>query len=353
MPERDDIISEKYRICEPLGAGAMGIVFSAVHLETEKQVALKWLNPALSSYPSTVERFKREAKATGRIHHPNVVVIHDCGEHLGQVYLVMELLTGRTLRARLNAAPSGKLSLDEALELMFPIMRGVAAAHAAGVLHRDLKPENVFLAESPDGLPTVPKVLDFGVAKLQRDTQFAPQLSMPGSVLGTFQYMAPEQLRTETNLDEGVDIFALGAILYEMLLGAPPYQADNPVDLALQLLDAEAPSLQSRDPAHSQALSDVVARALLRERGQRYASVEDFATALEALSEHHCFRGPSRAMPSSQPGLPAPHAATQAANTPLSEAALVAGSGHAQNADPPAGSPPMAAAPFAAVSGAL
>src|SRR5690349_3069557 len=117
MPEPGEIISAKYRILERLGSGAMGIVYSALHLDTDKKVALKWLNPAMSTLPDGQERFKREAKATGRIHHPNVVAVHDCGEHEGQLYLVMEFLAGSTLRAKLTAARQGRLSLPEALEL--------------------------------------------------------------------------------------------------------------------------------------------------------------------------------------------------------------------------------------------
>ncbi|MEY4580116.1 MAG: hypothetical protein RL701_4819 [Pseudomonadota bacterium] len=298
MPEREEIINGKYRILDRLGAGAMGVVFTAVHMDTEKQVALKWLNPALSSLPSSVERFKREAKLTGRIHHPNVVAVHDCGEHEGQLYLVMEYLHGRTLRARMAEAPAGRMLLDEALGVLFPVMRGVAAAHAALVLHRDIKPENVFLAESPDGLDPIAKVLDFGLAKMQQDVSFKRQLSMPGSVLGTYQYMAPEQLQPRVEVDARVDVYALGAMLYEMLTGAPPYRADNPVDLVLQLHDGEPPLLTAHVPELSDELSHVVAKALARARDERFASVEDFAFALEPFTTQHQFRGSGARNPS-------------------------------------------------------
>jgi len=309
-----DIINGRYRILEQLGAGAMGIVFSAVHIDTEKRVALKWLNPAVSSVPSSAERFKREAKATGRINHPNVVAVHDSGEHDGQLYLAMEFLAGRTLRTHLTEVRAGRLSLDEALGLFFPIMRGIAAAHAAGVLHRDLKPENVLLVESPDGLAAIPKVLDFGLAKLRSEAEFAAKLSMPGSVLGTYQYMAPEQIRSQGEVDERADVYALGAMLYEMLSGGPPYRADNPIDLVLQLHASEAPLLDVASASLPDDLAPVVAKALARDRDERFSSVESFAAALEPFTQQLRFRGGAQLMA----------AAVEAANSPKKTKALSA-----------------------------
>jgi eukaryotic-like serine/threonine-protein kinase len=291
MPERGDLINGRYQLLEPLGEGAMGIVYAAVHIDTEKRLAIKWLSPALGSNQASIERFKLEAKATGRIHHPNVVAVYDCGEHDGQLYIVMELLEGQTLRSRLQQAPDGRLRCDEALSVMFPVLRGVAAAHDAGVLHRDLKPENVFLAASPDGMEPIPKVLDFGLAKLHTDVSKLMQLSMPGSLLGTFQYMAPEQLRPVGDLDARVDVYALGAMLYELLSGQPPHRADNPVDLVLQIHAAEPQPLSARLPDVSPQLDQVLARALSRDRAARYENVAAFAVALEACSARHRFRG--------------------------------------------------------------
>ena len=295
MPQAGDIIQDKYRILAPIGGGAMGLVFSAVHIATEKQVALKWLNPAIASLSGSAERFQREARATGRIHHPNVVAVHDVGEHAGQPYLAMEYLAGPTLRAHLATARGGNLQLEAALGLLFPIMRGVAAAHAAGVLHRDLKPENVLLAELPDGLEPVPKVLDFGLAKVRSETSGLTKLSMPGSVLCTYQYMAPEQFRASDEVTERVDVYALGAMLFEMLTGEPPYRADNAVDLVLQIHASEPPPLASLVPALPAELTPVVARAVAREPAARFATVEAFAMALEPFTRQHRFRGTAAA----------------------------------------------------------
>lgn len=308
MPQIGDVISDKYRILERLGAGGMGVVFLAVHLDTEKRVALKWLNPAIAQVPTGKERFKREAKATGRIHHPNVVSVHDWSEHLGELYIVMEYLSGCTLRAHLMQAHNHRLAVESALSLMFPIMRGVAAAHAVRVLHRDLKPDNVWLAESPDGLPPVPKVFDFGLAKLRNATGLSAKLSVPGSVLGTFQYMAPEQLTAHAELDERSDVYSLGAMLYEMLAGAPPYRADNAVDLMLQLRAGDPPPLHTIDAEVPAGLSEVVGLALARDPGERYASVEVFAAGLESWSGAKRFRTGGGSRPTVPPDFvpPAP-----------------------------------------------
>lgn len=283
MPEVGDTVSDKYRILESVGAGAMGVVFRALHLDTEKHVALKWLNPALTKVPTSVERFKREAKATGRINHPNVVSVYDLGQHAGEYYIVMEFLAGDTLRAHLNAAPERRLGTAEALQIILPVMGGVAAAHGAGVLHRDLKPENVLLAqpsEANGNMQPVPKVLDFGLAKVRNDTRSSANLSLPGSVLGTYHYMAPELLKADGELDERSDVYALGAMLYEMLSGEPPYSADNAIDLVLRMHDTEARPLHTHGLSLPEGLSEVVQQALARDPSLRYGSVEELSAAL-------------------------------------------------------------------------
>ncbi|MDB4985298.1 MAG: serine/threonine protein kinase [Myxococcaceae bacterium] len=268
----------------------MGVVFEAVNTATEKQVALKFLSPSLALATEAAERFKLEARATGRIHHPNVVAIHDCGMRDGSLFLVMELLKGRVLREWLS---NRQLDLAAACQILIPVMRGVAAAHAAGVLHRDLKPDNIFLADSPDGLEPVPKVLDFGLAKLSAAGDKVTQLSAIGAVMGTYQFMAPEQLRSQGELDARVDVYALGAVLFQMLAGRPPYRADNPVDLALQILESEAPAITSFAIVPEGA-APVLARALARDRSARYGSIEEFAVALEPFSGGTYFRGSKR-----------------------------------------------------------
>jgi serine/threonine-protein kinase len=295
LPKPGDIVGSKYRIVSSIGAGGMGVVFEAVHVDTEGSVALKWLSPELSSSPAAVERFKVEARATGRIRHPNVVAIHDIAEHNGSMYLVMELLRGSSLRTRLSR---GICDLPEALQILFPVMRGVAAAHAMQVLHRDLKPENIFLAESPDGLEPIPKVLDFGIAKLSSDSSSGiPQLSATGFFMGTYPYMSFEQLHARKDLDARVDVYALGAVLYNMLTGELPWKADNPVDLALRMMQSDPEPATTYVPSLPAGLAPVMTRALARERDQRYASVDEFAAALEPFAGTLRYRGAGRTGP--------------------------------------------------------
>jgi serine/threonine-protein kinase len=288
LPKAGDIVGRKYRIAASIGAGGMGVVYEALHVDTEGPVALKWLNPELSSSAEAVERFKIEARAMGRIHHPNVVAVHDLGEHEGSLYLVMELLKGGSLRKRME---QGRMSLAECLQVLFPVMRGVAAAHSVKVLHRDLKPDNIFLAESPDGLEAAPKVLDFGIAKLCSDSERTSAVSAKTTMMGTYQYMPFEQLHGRKDLDDRVDVYALGCVLYSMLSGRLPYQADNPVDLALQMLQADPKPVTVHQSGLPSGLSQVIAKALARDRAERFASVDQFALALEPFAQGLRYRG--------------------------------------------------------------
>ncbi|MDB4990613.1 MAG: uncharacterized protein JWN04_5791, partial [Myxococcaceae bacterium] len=167
LPEPGAIIDQRYRIDEKLGAGGMGVVFAATHLQTHKPVALKWMHQGLllrsdSEQSSARRRFEREARIAARVRHPNLVDVQDASSDAQRSYLVMERLEGETLGARMKREP---LAWDELLALLLPTLRGVAALHREGVIHRDLKPENIFLAQGVDGL--CPKVLDFGVAALR------------------------------------------------------------------------------------------------------------------------------------------------------------------------------------------
>jgi eukaryotic-like serine/threonine-protein kinase len=315
LPKPGDLVGRKYKIIRPIGSGGMGVVYQAINVDTEGHVALKWLNPQLSSSAEATERFKREAKVTARIQHPNVVAVHDCGEHEGQLYLIMELLRGCSLRERLNKEP---MVPESACRLLLPVMRGVAAAHAAGVLHRDLKPENIFLCELPDGLEPVPKVLDFGIAKLGYDAD-ETALSAQSAVLGTYQYMAPEQLRRQRDLDARADIYAMGVVLYRMLTGAMPYDADNPVDLALQILQSEAPRLSQHISSAPSELEKAVARALARDRYERYPSMNEFAVALEPFTGGLRYRGSSHDVPKEGPAQPHNVRRARAQPTPFAD----------------------------------
>jgi len=294
-----------YRVLRRVGAGGMGVVLEAINLDTEGKVALKFLSPELLGNPEAVKRFRLEAKATGRIQHPNVVAVHNIGEHQGQLYLVMEFLRGQSLRDHLT---KGLFAVERALNILFPVMRGVAAAHAVGVLHRDLKPENIFLAEA-DGLEPTPKVLDFGIAKLTSEAE-GTSASARTAFMGTYQYMAFEQLHARKDLDVRVDVYALATVLYHVLTGALPYKADNPVDLALAMLQSDPTPITRHDSSLPAGLSDVITVALARDREQRFPDIDTFATALEpwagGLRYRQTVAGASFASPM-QPGVRAAH----------------------------------------------
>jgi hypothetical protein len=279
MLEPGEIVAGRYQVLRTLGAGGMGVVFEALELETQAPVAIKCLHPDVARMRGAAQRFAREAEAIARVHHPNVVSLHEFGEYQGQLYLVLERLRGVSLRAFMRGR---QLSREEACRVLLPVLRGVAAAHAAGVLHCDLKPENIFLAEPGQGRAPVPKVLDFGLARL-RDPQSFATLGISSPLLGTYRYMAPEQLRAQGALDERADVYALGAIAYELLTGELPYRASNPVDLALQLLESEAVLATYHVPSLPEGLALALARALSRDRALRFPSVKDFANVLAAF----------------------------------------------------------------------
>src|SRR5712692_2591655 len=209
-----------YEVLAPLGAGGMGEVWKARDARLGREVAIKVLPPSYSRDPDRLRRFEQEAKAAGLLNHPNITAVHDIGMHEGAPYIVTELLEGETLRERLAAGP---LPQRKALDFAGQIAQGLAAAHEKGIVHRDLKPENLFVTK--DGRV---KILDFGLAKLERpDSEGAGQTNMPteaagtepGVLLGTLGYMSPEQVRGRP-ADPRSDIFAFGAILYEMLSGS-------------------------------------------------------------------------------------------------------------------------------------
>jgi len=264
-------VAGKYRIDGILGKGGMGTVYAATHLVTDKPVALKRI--AEDAHETSRERLLREAKAAGRVDHPNVVDVYDVGEDDdGAIFLVMERLQGMPLEAAMAPGPMG---VADAVALLMPVMRGVAAAHTQGVIHRDLKPENIFLVEHQDGSPRTIKVLDFGISKL---TGVELQLTQTGMVLGTPHYMAPEQLKGTKAIDGRCDQYALACILYEMLEGKPPYDAGSYPELAAaKLTDAPRPFEQ----AVPRKLQRLILRAMRQRPAKRFPDVRTFALELE------------------------------------------------------------------------
>lgn len=265
-----------------LGRGGMGVVYAARNLRTDKSVALKCMALREGALPErraqVASRFRREARVVASIRHPNVVEVYDAGESDGAPYLVMELLEGESLRARLER---GALAWPEARTVFLAVLAGVAAAHRAGVVHRDLKPDNIFLARAHGSSEVIPKVLDFGIAAVRdADTQEGSLLTRTGAVLGTPSYMAPEQL-TAGKIDARTDVYALGVVLYELLSGQLPFKAPSAGALAvLQATESPVPLSRHR-PELRGRIEALVMRALARQPAQRYATVDAFAQAIE------------------------------------------------------------------------
>lgn len=279
MPRTGEVVERKYRVERLLGIGGMGAVFAASHVVTGKRVALKWLLPGASDGRGAELRLLREAKATARIEHPNVVNVFDVGRHASGLYLVMELLEGESLGQRLQRA---RIASGEAIALLMPALRGVAAAHAEGIVHRDLKPDNIFLCRDAEGRYRDSKVLDFGISKLTSGEELA--LTASGTLLGTPCYMSPEQIRGEGDVDERVDVYAVGVILYELLADAFPFTATHYNGLLLQIVMSEPVPLSEREPELSPLLCQVVAKAMAKDLSVRFASVRDLARQLEPFA---------------------------------------------------------------------
>ncbi|HET6334985.1 MAG TPA: serine/threonine-protein kinase [Polyangiales bacterium] len=288
VPSLGSVIADKYRVEELIARGGMGAVYSATHLVSGKKVALKWMLPALGQVPGAKDRFQREACATARIEHPNVIDIYDVGNDRGSVYLVMELLRGETLAEFLQRTP--QVSAAEAIGLLMPALRGVAAAHSHHVIHRDLKPDNIFLCRSSEGEPREPRVLDFGISKIGSGDDPRLSLTRSGAVMGTPYYMSPEQVRGAKEVDERGDIYAFGVILYEMLTGQRPFEAETYNQLILKIATEDPAPMLELNPFVDRRLAAVIERAMARDPNHRFSSIEELALALEPFSNGMLFR---------------------------------------------------------------
>ena len=265
----------------------MGSVFAARNLATGKRVALKWVLAERSSDAEVLQRFQREARAAGRIDHPNVVSVYDVGQHGPSTFLVMELLHGQPISRLMKQGP---LPANVAVDLLMPALRGIAAAHAQGVIHRDLKPDNIFLCMAPDGTPRETKVLDFGISKMTDEVREGLSVTRTGAVVGTPYYMSPEQVRGMRDLDVRLDVYAMGVILYEMLARRPPFMAESYSALVVEIATGAAPSLQTLRPDLDSKLIAVIETAMARERENRYPDIESLAVALEPFGGGRRFR---------------------------------------------------------------
>jgi Tol biopolymer transport system component len=274
-----------YEILSPLGAGGMGEVYRARDSRLGREVALKVLPESFSRDADRLRRFEQEARAVAALNHPNILAIHDIGEQDGSPFIVSELLEGNSLRFELEQGP---LPSRKASDYAAQIAQGLAAAHDKGIIHRDLKPENVFITR--DGRV---KILDFGLAKLapvargsKNESDGLTLTSSPteaGMVMGTAGYMAPEQVRGSA-VDSRTDIFAFGAVLYEMISGQRAFRRDTAAETMTAILKEDPPELNEMTHPVSPGLERIVRRCLEKQPEQRFQSAKDLAFALEALS---------------------------------------------------------------------
>jgi DNA-binding response OmpR family regulator len=261
------VLDGRYRIDTRIGGGSFGTVFRALHLELDRNVAVKVLATSAGTDPEALARFRREGSSACRIQHPNAVAVLDFGvTRSGVAYLVMELLQGRSLEKELDTET--RLTPRRCAEIVEPVCGALAAAHAADVVHRDIKPSNVFLHRTAHG--ETPKILDFGIAKMSREAAVGQSLTVDGSLLGTPAYMAPERFRRGPYGPKS-DVYSMGAMLYEMLTGRLPFIPASADPLALVAMQAEEdpPPLRPRCPDASPALEKLVRAALHRDADAR------------------------------------------------------------------------------------
>ena len=270
------VIADRYLVLARLGEGGMGRVYLAEHVKMTRQCAIKVMNPSLMHDAESLARFAREASSAARILHPNVAAVFDYGEADKIVYLVMEYVNGESLSAIL--AQNGALAPRRAIDIARQIADGLSAAHELGIVHRDLKPDNVIVASSRTGRET-PKVVDFGIAKALSDS---PQdaLTRSGLVIGTPEYMSPEQLLGDP-VDARADIYSLGCILYQMLTGAQPFSADSREQMIRRRLHDAPPHVRDVLPSLPRRLDTLIVHMLARSSSDRLSSAAEARDALD------------------------------------------------------------------------
>jgi serine/threonine protein kinase len=292
------LIGGKYRLMCEIGKGGMGAVWAATHESLGLEVAVKFLRPQSATEERLAERFIAEARMAAAIKHRFVVDVFDFGttEH-GLPYMVLELLEGQELAERMNDGPP--MQVKDAIRFIAQCMSGLDAVHRAGVVHRDLKPENIFLISDSDGL--FPKLLDFGIAQTNAADQFGGsstpelmseagreptrrrRLTNAGVAVGTPSYMAPEQLRATGDLDARADVYAMGVILFELLTGRVPFEGESTAALLLDIMTHQPPRLADLRPELGLPLSDLLSRAMARDRNERFTSAAEMREALNRV----------------------------------------------------------------------
>ncbi|MGD0610625.1 MAG: protein kinase [Anaerolineales bacterium] len=272
MPFNAGEMAGPYRIIEQLGQGGMASVYKAYHAALDRYVALKVLHPAFLEDPNFLARFQREARLVAKLDHPNIVPIFDYSEYEGRPYLVMKYIEGETLKARLTRGP---ISSYEISRIMGAVGAALSYAHKHGILHRDIKPSNVLLAND-GGI----YLADFGLARIAATGESTLSTDM---VMGTPQYVSPEQALGKKDLDEGTDIYSLGVMLYELVVGKVPFNADTPFSIIHDHIYTPLPMPSKVNPQVSAEVERVLLKALAKERRDRYPDIDSFVTAFNQV----------------------------------------------------------------------
>ncbi len=273
--QEGQIFDEHFRIHSLLGRGGMGEVWRANDTRTHQTVAIKVLLEKAARKKDLVARFEREARITGQIRSPYICPLLDSGRAAsGELYLVFEMLEGESLSDRLKTEP--QLGFDEAARYLDNVLEGLLAAHAAGVVHRDLKPANIFLTHRAG--ETRAMILDFGISKLLRRGRSGEEASLTSfdATLGSFAYMAPEQVRGAARADERADIYAVGAVAFRMLTSRLPFEGENATSLLMGKMGMDPPSLgQVTGQQWPSSVENFIRRALARHREERFATAQE------------------------------------------------------------------------------
>lgn len=276
------VLAGKYRIDERLSEGGMGTVYRGTHVLMDKTVAVKVLRTSLASDEKIVARFSREARAASKILHPHALSVTDFGEdEKGTVFLVMEFLSGQTLKELIRN--EGPMPLPRVVEIMRQVGGALDEAHGQGVVHRDLKSDNIMMLGTPGA--DYAKVLDFGIAKIKEpDGEYDPGLTSPDLVIGTPQYMSPEQCSQSPDIDARSDIYSLGVILYEMFVGHVPFTGESPTAIMLKHLQHPAPSVLDERPDLPPSVAKVIQKAMEKRPENRYKSIGELVEDLTIAS---------------------------------------------------------------------
>ena len=283
-PREGDVLAGKFRIERVLGVGGMGMVVSAMHIHLDERVAIKFLLPEALANAEAVARFGREARAAVKIKSEHVARVIDVGAlETGAPYMVMELLRGNDLSVVIR--DQGALPVHVAVQYVLQACEALAEAHAIGIVHRDLKPANLFLTARADGSPCI-KVLDFGISKVASASGSGSDMGMTRtqSIMGSPLYMSPEQMASSRDVDQRADVWAIGCVLYELMTGRVPFEAETMPQLCTLILHQEPPHPRSVRPEVPDALAEAILRCLRKDRAQRYHNVAALAMDLAAFS---------------------------------------------------------------------